>query len=150
MTREEGANKRGPWERRSDASRERLSKAFVGIVGTAEPRRLQFTKQKATKKLENAQKFSFLLCFHPRKPFESFRKDSARLKWSEIFSTCLTGLLGHEKSYIFVTFWPRRTRLWWLISQQILRLTFQLSIVFLSMNCKDKDWSGRICCVLNC
>jgi hypothetical protein len=29
--------------------RERLSKAFVGIVGTAEPRRLQFTKQKATK-----------------------------------------------------------------------------------------------------
>ncbi len=22
-------------------------------------------------------------------------------------STCLTGLLGHKKSYIFVTFWPR-------------------------------------------
>jgi hypothetical protein len=58
------------------------------------------------------------------------------------------GLLGREKSYIFVTFWPQRTQLRRWISRQILRLTFQLSIVLASKNHKDEDCSGRFHTVL--
>jgi hypothetical protein len=62
----------------------------------------------------------------------------------------LTGLLGREKSYIFVTFWPRMnpTLVVDISANTQAHFSFQLSIVLASTNCKDEDCSGRICCVL--
>jgi hypothetical protein len=66
----------------------------------------------------------FSVQFCPLKNWCRFRVDS---DWKGM---SLTGLLGREKSYLFCNFLaPKNPTTWQSISRQVLRLTFQLSIV---------------------